>query len=48
MSEMWCDWWDCKTKDLAEWQQEQCEKKGMTCMMCVYANERMEGAAEDE
>ena len=36
MSEAFCLWHDRKFGELAEWQQEQCEKEGMQCEDCQF------------
>ena len=40
MSEAFCLWHDRKFEELAEWQQEQCEKEGMQCEDCQFLEEK--------
>lgn len=30
-----CPRWDCLLEDVAEWQQENCEKSGLDCYDCM-------------
>lgn len=36
MKEAYCLWHDKWLKDVAEWQQEQCEEAGMKCEDCQF------------
>lgn len=36
MNVAYCLWHDKELKDVAEWQQEQCEEAGMKCKDCQF------------
>lgn len=41
-----CPWWDCPLENVAEYQQEDCEKNGMDCYTCM--DQASLESAEDE
>ena len=44
MKGAYCTWWDVPLKDVAEWQQEQCEENEKHCEGCAERTDAEEGA----